>query len=216
MSLDYLRGWKASFVVSTRKLSHWALGRLWRVKNGLSHRFRLHTCCGLAVPWFAGALNHHFIPLQEVTVHSEVSHMSHPQGAVGTLELTSRCCSGAEHLLTVERPPFQMRGSHFVCQLHLPHLSWRDPTSVFGVIGHPLIRDTPSHLLERTFLDHVSLINDTEPVCALLLFYLRPNFHNNVTINFCRSSENNPSKHKILGGLSLTGYWWTPASCSPR
>lgn len=130
MSLDYLRGWKASFLVSTRKLSHWALGHLWRVKNGLSHQFRLHTCCGLAVPWFAGALNHHFIPLQEVTVHSEVSHMSHPQGAVGTLELTSRCCSGAEHLLTVEHPPFQMRGSHFVCQLHLPHLSWRDPTSV--------------------------------------------------------------------------------------
>lgn len=38
---------------------------------------------------------------------------------------------------------------------------------LFGVIAHSLIRDTTGHLLERPFLDHISLINDTEPVCAI-------------------------------------------------
>lgn len=133
-------------------------------------------------------------------------HWNLPPGAA---QVQNTCSQWNTHLFSWEAPILCVS---YIC-LTFPG---EDPTSVFGVIGHPLIRDTTSHLLERTFLDHVSLINDTEPVCALLLFYLRPNFHNNVRINSCRSSENNPSKHKILGGFSLPCYWWTPAACSPR
>lgn len=83
-------------------------------------------------------------------MHCEVSHVSHPQGPVEMLELTSHCCSHTEHLLTLGHSPIQMTGLHFsfysyIC-LSSPGEILRQ---LFWIVTGPLIREIIRHLLEK-------------------------------------------------------------------